>query len=359
MILKKYVLVTILILSVSNLSVFGQDDDIFGISKKAKNPKSDSEVGNTFRNVLELISLEISAGGGYQQLTTSFYSPNPILYPLSQTSNFGNSGFSTFDTLSLKSRGNLFPSVNAGIRLQLFNLLTLGGGIGNEWVTLNPLVGNDHTLEMMISSYQMTKMYGTVGIILYNAKRRQSFLNWRYKKYSSSNYYMQSQLRQRARQNYPWRFILEGEFGNLKAYGEQLPNLISKEYHIPANYPVGLYEYFDLKESKYVAKYPGVQNPYYGLSLRIEYDLSDYSKVFLKGGAELREFNYSASDFSEFQTVNQTVYGLQLGLAMKMPGTKRCKIQGCGVVMKHLHNGVEFRGSSIFRFQNRKIGQWY
>jgi hypothetical protein len=27
--------------------------------------------------------------------------------------------------------------------------------------------------------------------------------------------------------------------------------------------------------------------------------------------------------------------------------------------MKHNHNGVEYRGSSIFNFQNRKIGQWY
>jgi opacity protein-like surface antigen len=114
-----------------------------------------------------------------------------------------------------------------------------------------------------------------------------------------------------------------------------------------------------LDDSKYVPKFPGIKNPYYGLSLRIEYDLSDYAKVFVKGGAELRKFTYSSSDFSEFQNVDQTIYGLQTGVAMKFPGTKRCKIQGCGVVMKHLHNGVEYRGSSIFQFQNRKIGQWY
>jgi hypothetical protein len=27
--------------------------------------------------------------------------------------------------------------------------------------------------------------------------------------------------------------------------------------------------------------------------------------------------------------------------------------------MKHKHDGIEYRGSSIFNFQNRKIGQWY
>jgi hypothetical protein len=28
------------------------------------------------------------------------------------------------------------------------------------------------------------------------------------------------------------------------------------------------------------------------------------------------------------------------------------------VVMNHRHDGVEYRGSSIFNLQNRRIGQW-
>ncbi len=101
------------------------------------------------------------------------------------------------------------------------------------------------------------------------------------------------------------------------------------------------------------------EDPYFGLSLRMEYEFSDYSKLFLKGGAEFRKFTYAVSDFSEFQNIDQNVYGLQAGLAIKFPGTKRCKIKGCGVVMKHSHDGIEYRGSSIFNMQNRKVGQWY
>lgn len=151
---------------------------------------------------------------------------------------------------------------------------------------------------------------------------------------------MQSELRQRARQLYPWRFIIEGEFGKMKLSKFVASNTITQN-------------------STYQPKLAVSDNPYFGASLRIEREISDYAKVFLKGGAEFREFTFSASDFSESQLIKQQVFGLQAGLAMTLPGTKRCKIQGCGVVMKHMHDGIEFRGSSIFRFQNRKVGQWY
>jgi hypothetical protein len=140
---------------------------------------------------------------------------------------------------------------------------------------------------------------------------------------------MQSEKNQRIKQQYPWTFILEGEYGQMKireSYDQQV--LVNKE-------------------------------PYYGLALRIERDLSEYTKLFVKTGAEVRNFIYQSSEITDFQNIKQTLFGAQMGFAIRLPGTKRCKIQGCGVVMKHLHNGVEHRGSSIFNFQNRKVGQWY
>jgi hypothetical protein len=111
--------------------------------------------------------------------------------------------------------------------------------------------------------------------------------------------------------------------------------------------------------NSYVPRFAVSEDPYFGISMRVEYDFSEYAKVFVKGGAEFREFTYAASDFSGFQNIEQNVYALQAGIALKLPGTKRCKIGGCGVVMKHMHDGIEYRGSSIFNMQNRKIGQWY
>ncbi|GAB3225702.1 hypothetical protein J0A67_08315 [Algoriphagus aestuariicola] len=323
-----------------HIHAFAQDEDIFGISEKAKNPKSESGVGNVFRNALEMFALEISTGAAYHQIGTDFYSPNPSLYPISQYQNFESSEFTLQDTLSLSSNEWIFPLLNGGVRINLFNLLTIGGGYGMEWGNLAPMRGSDHEFQFEGSTYQISKYYGTVGLVLFDAKRRQSILKWQYRKYSTNNLYMQSELRQRARANYPWRFILEGEFGKM--------NL--KKAYDPALSASG---------APYVPRLAVSEDPYVGVSLRMEYDFSEYAKLFLKGGAEFRKFTYAASDYSEFQNIDQNVYGLQAGLAIKIPGTKRCKIQGCGVVMKHLHDGIEYRGSSIFNLQNRKIGQWY
>jgi len=338
--IRKPILLVVLIVCSISIQSFGQDDDVFGISSKAKNPKSESSIGNAYRNVLELFSLEVSTGGAYQQMATSFYSEFPSRYPISQYQNLQTSSFSLSDTLSMRGGDWVLPLVNAGVRVNLFNLLTIGGGIGKEWGNLAPMRGNDHEFQFEGATYQITKTYGTVGLVLFDAKRRQSILKWQYRRYSTNNLYMQSELKQRARANYPWRFILEGEFGNMK---------LTKAYD-PA---------LDLPGAPYTPRLAVSGDPYFGVSLRMEYDFSEYAKVFVKGGGELRKFTFAANDFSEIQNIEQTVYGLQAGLAMKIPGTKRCKIQGCGVVMKHMHNGIEFRGSSIFRFQNRKVGQWY
>ena len=65
-----------------------QEEDIFGISNKAKNPKSESGIGNAARNIVEMFAIELSTGAGYQQFGTSFYSENPSLYALNQIQNF-------------------------------------------------------------------------------------------------------------------------------------------------------------------------------------------------------------------------------------------------------------------------------
>lgn len=335
---KSYLLVFVFLIFQS--ASWAQDEDIFGISTKAKNPKSNSGIGNAFRNVVELFSLEVSTGAAYHQIGTSFYSENPSFYPITKYQNLENSDFTLQDTLSLTSNEWIFPLVNAGVRINLFNLLTVGGGFGREWGNLAPMKGNDHEFAFEGASYQISKTYGTVGLVLYDAKRRQGFLKWQYRRYSTNNIYMQSELKQRARQNYPWRFILEGEYGKMK-----LKNAVDESLLVGG--------------TQYVPRLAVSADPYFGVSMRVEYDFSEYAKFFLKGGAEFREFTYASADFSEFQNINQDVYGLQAGLAIKIPGTKRCKIQGCGVVMKHLHNGVEYRGSSIFNLQNRKVGQWY
>lgn len=310
-------------------SVFAQEEDIFGISTKAKAPKSESAVGNVFRNVISQFSLELSTGAAFHQANMGFLTETPNAFPFYQYQNFENRLELEDDVPFEMSASEWAVPVNVGVRVNLFNLLTIGGGYGQEWGNFSNLRGGDYEFNFQGASYQVSKLYGTVGLVLYDAKRRKNFLKWRYKRYSSSNLYMQSELVQRARQIYPWRFILEGEFGRLNLQESFDPNVTVSE------------------------------DPYYGVGLRIERDFSEYTKMFVKGGAEFRAFQYVPPGAADIQDIEQNLYALQVGLAIRMPGTKRCKIGGCGVVMKHSHNGIEYRGSGIFSYQNRKIGQWY
>jgi hypothetical protein len=308
---------------------FAQDEDIFGIERKISGRKSESNVGNVFRNAISAFSLEISSGAGYHTNQLDYSTALPEAYPVESVGDLvlmDNQG-------TYKVEDYAFP-VNVGLRLNMFGFFTIGGGYGREFGKIGNFEMGDQRFQLEGTSYTYDKLYGTFGLVLYNAKRRASFLTWRYRKYSGNNYYMQSQLKQRIRQDYPWHFILEGEYGTLK---------IKKAYdsHLSAT------------------------EPFYSLGLRIEREFSEYAKIYLKPAASFYNLTYDKTviqngvDIFETQPIKQNLYSLNIGLSVSIPGTKRCKVAGCGVVMKHLHNGVEYRGSSIWKRQNRKVGQWY
>ncbi|EOZ93694.1 hypothetical protein A33Q_3640 [Indibacter alkaliphilus LW1] len=313
----------------STIFVFSQDD-IFGIDTKARpSRKSNNELGNFTRNVVSMFSVEFSGGGAYYNHLMNFNSEIPSQYPIGQYRNLDlPRELSAEDTVRLTSGNYAYP-VNLGIRMNLFNTITIGGGYGREFGQASFPRGEDYQLPFDRERYTFDRYYGTVGLVLYDARKRAKFLNWRYRKYASQNIYMQGEKNQRIRQNYPWRFIAEGEFGNLILRQNLDQRLLQAD------------------------------QPFYSVALRIERDFSEYARLFVKAGAEFRNFIYQAENISEFQNLSQTLYVAQVGISVSMPGTKRCKVPGCGVVMKHLHDGVEYRGSSIFRFQNRKVGQWY
>ncbi|SNS27677.1 hypothetical protein SAMN06295967_106136 [Belliella buryatensis] len=324
----KFTIIALLVFGFSSLSL--AQEDFFGIDTKAKrNRMSQSNLGNVFRQAVSNFSFELAAGGNYLNNQMLFNSEQPSFYPIDQVRNISNvSEISSQDTLSFNGAGFGVP-INLGVRLNLFDIFTLGGGYGREIGSFSSLASGDYDFTFDQSAYTFDKLYGTFGLVLYDAKRRVSFLKWRYRKFATQNTYMQSEKNQRMRQNYPWRFILEGEYG-------QLFSRSSPDANLDFN-----------------------NEPYYGLALRVEREFSEYARVFVKAGVEFRDLVYGPENFEDIQNIKQSVYGAQIGLSISLPGTKRCKVQGCGVVMKHLHEGVEYRGSSIWNFQNRKVGQWY
>ena len=323
----------LLLMFLSGIS-FGQEEDIFGIERQFSR-KSESNLGNVFRNAISRFSLEVTGGIGYHQNQLSFLSEVPQLYPIRNHLDpqapieIGSGSPHTFENNAFFA----YP-FNAGVRVDIFGIFTLGGGYGKEFGKVGEFKDGDYQFDIDGSSYSFDKFYGTFGLILYDARRRASFLRWRYGRYSSNNYYMQSELKQRIRQNYPWHFVLEGEYGSMKP-------------------------------SKPFDSHLTVSEPYYALGLRIERELSEYAKLFIKPAASFVSMAYERTvpvnnlDTREIHGLKQTLYSVNIGLSISIPGAKRCKVPGCGVVMKHLHDGVEYRGSSIWKLQNRKVGQWY
>lgn len=310
--------------------LFAQDD-IFGIDTKAKNKgrKSQSNIGNVFRNAIGNFSFELSSGGAFHTNQMQFYSEVPSQYPITQYRNLEvPQSITALDTVRFSGNQMAIP-VNLGVKLNLFNTLVLGAGYGREFGKMNNLRGDDFEFQFENSSYTLDRAFGSVGLVIYDASKRAKFLNWSYRKFSSNNIYMQSEKTQRIRQNYPWRFILEAEFGNLY-----------------------LRQSFDSKA------FPS-EDAFYNIGLRVEKEFSEYARFFVKTGVEFRNYNFRTENPAEFQNIKQNLYLAQVGFSISIPSTKRCKMHGCGVVMRHVHDGIDYRGSSIFNFQNRKVGQWY
>ncbi|MFO7822498.1 MAG: hypothetical protein R6V72_01075 [Cyclobacterium sp.] len=301
-------------------------EDIFGIERKIKGRKSENELGNVFRNMVSNFSFEISTGAAYQEHDLLFNSDTPSNYPLRPTGADQQMDIQPGDTLAMTTGQMAYP-INVGVRVNVFNFVTLGAGYGREWGNISPLMGQGYAFDFERSNYTYDKLYGTLGLVLWDAGKRNAFLRWQYRKYSGNNIAMQSELKQRARQIYPWRLVAEGEFGSMMMRHPPDQNLTAPD-------------------------------PYYGIALRLEYDFSEYTRAFVRSAAAFRTFAYTAPEAQEIQNIDQNVYSLQVGVSVSLPGTKKCKVGGCRVVMKHLHNGVEYRGSSIWYRQNRKVGQW-
>lgn len=325
----KYTLLSVWLLAVCSTlfthSVVAQED-IFGIERKINGRKSQNELGNVFRNMVSNFSFELSTGAAFQQHSFDFSSEMPNSYPISSGME-QSMDLSASDTLSFNNSGDFAYPLNIGMRINVFDFISLGVGYGREWGRVSPLQAQEYDFSFQEQAYTYDKLYGTLGLILWDSGKRSSFLRWQYRNYSENNIYMQSELKQRARQIYPWRFIVEGEFGSMMLRKSVDPNLTAPD-------------------------------PYYGLGARLEYDFSEYTRVFVKPAVEFRSFAYTNADIPETQSLRQHVYNLQVGVSISLPGTKRCKVGGCRVVMKHLHNGVEYRGSSIWNRQHRKVGQW-
>lgn len=325
---------------VNTLGVMAQSEDIFGISRTAKPKNEDLPRTKVYRSLIEQFAFEFSTGAGLSTMNSGFFTETPSLYPIPEASPQGSlASYTEENPLTLRSSNLVIPMMHLGVRVDFLNFLTFGAGYAREYGQQSALEGDGFRFEFHDGGYQINRIYGSVGLILWDAQKRANFLKWRYSKYSSNNLYMQSEYKLRARAYYPWRLIAELEYGRVDLKNTASNFLLGGNTNSPRWTESGM---------------PSIM-----VSLRFEKELSDYSKLFIKAGVDTRTFSFFSSDFMEFQDIQQRVYALNFGLSVRFPTTKRCKVGGCGVVMRHRHEGRLYRGSSIFNRQERKIGEWH
>ena len=243
---------------------FCQEEDIFGITRKARPLKSESKVGNAFRSIQELFSFQVASGGAYYAMNTSFYKGDGQVYPITHYQNADYEYFPLPDTLSLQVKQVILPTIEVGVRMNVLNLLTLGAGYGWESTRLAPFEGNGYQFALQGTSIQATNYYASLGLVLFDATRRRFLLKQKYKRFNQANpdlkMRMQREYNQRIRQNYPWTVSVEGEVGRL--------NLIQNKQQLATTYQ---------------AKLSNLSNQFTDAGMiRDGYQLSEYADIIVK-----------------------------------------------------------------------------
>ena len=96
-------------------------------------------------------------------------------------------------------------------------------------------------------------------------------------------------------------------------------------------------------------------DPFYSVGVTFEKTVSKYFKLYIRPAVELRSY---ALNNGQIDIPNKmTMFSINIGVLLKYPTYPRNKFKAHHVQMEHVFNGKMYRGRSIFRKQNPRIGQ--
>lgn len=104
------------------------------------------------------------------------------------------------------------------------------------------------------------------------------------------------------------------------------------------------------------------ENTFFNLGFMMERQYSEYFRLTLRPSVEWFSFKSSLEsignmgELEELKTSAPAFY-FQAGISINYPRLPRCPIKACHTQLEHLHNGKEFRGQPIHKWQNPKYGQ--
>ena len=96
---------------------------------------------------------------------------------------------------------------------------------------------------------------------------------------------------------------------------------------------------------------------YYNFGCLIEHHYSEYFRLTLRPSLEWSSYNINLEAAGKTITTNSPAFFFQAGISLNYPRLPRCPINACHAQLEHVHQGKEFRGQPIYRWQNPKYGQ--
>lgn len=96
---------------------------------------------------------------------------------------------------------------------------------------------------------------------------------------------------------------------------------------------------------------------YYNLGCLIEHHYSEYFRLTLRPSVEWSSYNMNLPEANTTLTTQNPAFYLQAGISFNYPRLPRCPINGCHAQLEHVHQGKEYRGQPVYRWQNPKYGQ--
>ena len=96
-------------------------------------------------------------------------------------------------------------------------------------------------------------------------------------------------------------------------------------------------------------------DPFFSVGLTFEKQFSKYFKMYLRPAMEFR--NYQLESGSIIIPNKLNMFSLNIGFLLKYPTYPRNRNKSHHVQMEHVFNGKMYRGRSIFKKQNPRIGQ--
>lgn len=154
----------------------------------------------------------------------------------------------------------------------------------------------------------------------------------------------------------------KGDGGVLMAYDAKVKSALAWRYYGMLGTRVIRWENWDhtvdvrLGKKNFLTQFGDVKtNAFFNLGFMMERHYSEYFRFTLRPSLEWFSFT-SAWETAELKTNSPSLY-IQAGISFNYPRLPRCPISSCHIQLEHVHNGKEFRGQPLHRWQNPKYGQ--